>query len=134
MQINPRIKAIIAAINSNQFSFVVNECYSSHGGLTIKSVRCTGDVELARRINAEIEFDGVLRVGKSDMLDAVQSCGFALVNAKKNFGMEHIYTFAPQPAESGLNPVAAFTQDAGWVQHKRSEERLVKTFERLVAQ
>lgn len=135
MQINPRIKSIITAFQENQFSFVVNEVYGSHGSLTVKSVRCPGDIELARKINAEIQFDGVLRVDKADMLSAVQSLGFALVSAKKNFGMEHIYTFAPATAENpGLEPVAAFTQDACWVQYKRSEERLVNTFERMIAQ
>ena len=122
---NFRFNALFAAIKAldKPTQLIVNEIYIDGGNsITLKKVRCPGNIDGARAINDEIANEQPIRVTLDDLNTVVTANGWGFEKPRtRNGGFEYIYYLQPVSAgDIGLKPeMALFGVDVGWVDHKR---------------
>lgn len=114
---------------------IVNETYVDKcNSLTVKRVRCPGDVEGARAINEELVNWSPIRLTMDDLNVAVSSAGWGYAKPReRGAGCEYMYHLQPvAPDNLGIAAgVALFGIDKGF-QAARKEVRRQRRYDRYM--
>lgn len=114
--------ALIKQLDS-PVTLIVNETYVDGGNtITVKRVRCPGNLEGAAELNREIENMIPVKFSLDDLMSAVAANGWGYTKPRtKGAGFEYFYYLQPvTDGDFGITgEVALFGVDRGWMSQRK---------------